>query len=171
MSPKRHGMYLSPEDDQQLLQELESCTVKGRKSELLRNYALLGYKLALDLCEKTQDHAALTTALAALFGAQESQHDFRQAAEFLKVRGLRKGQGGTTQIAAQPPAPVQAVVTAPAQPSEALREPSQPDDKAAPLMAHEAQPAATKPRWGALNSLVGGATQPKPITSDEKGSD
>ena len=170
MSPKRYGMYLSPEDDQQLLQELEGCTVKGRKSELLRNYALLGYKLALDLCEKTQDHAALTTALAALFGAQESQHDFRQAAEFLKARGLRKGQGGATQSAATP-APIQAPTVVPAQPAEKPRE-LQPPDEAAPPLTSDAQPERAKPRWGALNQLVGGSTQPKlQPTSEEKGSD
>ena len=46
MARKRHGMYLSPTDDSQLVQELERCTVRGRKSDLLRNYALLGYQRA-----------------------------------------------------------------------------------------------------------------------------
>ena len=41
MSRKRQGMYFSPTDDAQLLQELERCVVRGRKAELLRNYALL----------------------------------------------------------------------------------------------------------------------------------
>lgn len=94
MSPKRYGMYLSPEEDAQLLQELDNCTVKGRKSELLRNYALLGYQKALDLCSEIQDTNKLTAELAALFGAQGSQHDFRQAAEFVRAWNLQKEPSG-----------------------------------------------------------------------------
>ena len=86
-SHERHFMNLSLADDAQLLAELDRCTVRGRKSDLLRNYALLGYQRALGLCanvDLTKDHSELTRALAELFAPDDTPPDFRTAAEFIR---------------------------------------------------------------------------------------
>lgn len=144
---KRQGMYLSPTDDAQLVQELERCTVRGRKSDLLRNYALLGYQRALGLCasaDLTKDHSELTQALAELFAPDDTPPDFRSAAEFIKARGA--GQGRTRQEA--PPAPIPSPVAKPPQ-------------EAAPAI--EADAVAPKPRpktqFAGLQGLVSGSSK------------
>lgn len=150
MGRKRHGMYLSPTDDALLVQELERCTVRGRKSDLLRNYALLGYQRALSLCgtpELAGDQAALNRALAELFAPEDAPPDFRSAAEFIKAQGA--GKGGA-QPAALSPAPAAPVATATA---EAIP----PADEAAPESVVERP--RTKPQWGGLQSLVGGSSK------------
>ena len=155
MARKRHGMYLSPTDDSQLVQELERCTVRGRKSDLLRNYALLGYQRALSMCSMPEligDQAALNRALAELFAPEGAPPDFRSAAEFIKAQGL--GQGRAQPTAPSPaPEPV-AVVKAP---SEVVP----PTDEAAPAPTPEpvAERPRAKPQWGGLQSLVGGSSK------------
>ena len=69
---KRHGLYLSPTADSQHVQELDRCTVRGRKSDLLRNYALLGYQRALALCANPDlagDQSSLTRPFAFMLAA------------------------------------------------------------------------------------------------------
>lgn len=156
MTRKRHGMYLSPSDDAALLQELERCTVRGRKSELLRNYALLGYQRALELCANASpdNQAALTQALAKLFAADGAPPDFRQAAEFVKARGLPQASGTMVR---QSLAGVASQSQEPAAPApQQLAAPVEPPDEAAPA-ADAAEPAAasSKTNWGNLKSLVG----------------
>jgi len=151
---KRQGMYLSPTDDAQLVQELERCTVRGRKSDLLRNYALLGYQRALSLCANAeQDHSTLTQALAELFAPDDTPPDFRSAAEFIKARGLATGQGSTRQGtvpgvhggASSSPAPA-----------------AKPPQEDAPADAETEPPKPkSKPQWGSLQSLVGGSSKDK----------
>lgn len=150
MARKRHGMYLSPTDDAQLVQELGRCTVRGRKSDLLRNYALLGYQRALELCASsnlTEDHSALTRALAELFAPDDTPPDFRSAAEFIKARMAGLGEARPTA------APMAAPVA---------------NSAAKPTQAQEALPATgetvveSKPRqkqWSGLQSLVGGSSK------------
>jgi hypothetical protein len=153
---KRQGMYLSPTDDAQLVQELERCTVRGRKSDLLRNYALLGYQRALSLCANAeQDHSTLTQALAELFAPDDTPPDFRSAAEFIKARGLAlaTGQGSTRQGtvlgvhggATSSPAPAAKPPQEDA-PADAKTEPPKPKSKS---------------QWGSLQSLVGGSSKDK----------
>ena len=138
MARKRHGMYLSPTDDSQLVQELERCTVRGRKSDLLRNYALLGYQRALSMCsmpELVGDQAALNRALAELFAPEGAPPDFRSAAEFIKAQGLGQGSAQPTAVP--------------------------PTDEAAPAPTPEpvAERPRAKPQWGGLQSLVGGSSK------------
>ena len=150
MARKRQGMYLSPTDDSQLVQELERCTVRGRKSDLLRNYALLGYQRALSMCstpELAGDQAALNRALAELFAPEGAPPDFRAAAEFIKAQGVVQGR---VRPAAPSPAPVNPVATAKV-PSEVVP----PADEAAPA----AERPRVKPQWGGLQSLVGGSSK------------
>ena len=134
---KRHGMYLSPTDDSQLVQELDRCTVRGRKSDLLRNYALLGYQ------------PSLTQALAELFAPDETPPDFRSAAEFIKARDA--GQGRAGQGAASEPVPTAAAAAKPPQP------PAPPASEPEPVTAKP----KPKPQWSGLSSLVGGSSKDK----------
>lgn len=165
MSPKRYGMYLSPEEDALLLQELDACTVKGRKSELLRNYALLGYQKALDLCSEIQDTNKLTAELAALFGAQGSQHDFRQAAEFVRAWNLQKATAGGGLAPSAPPS---------AEPANAPRQLPTRAEEAAPVLQASTAPgpvtatsdgeqaARPKTNWAHLGALVSRPSKAEP---------
>ena len=149
---KRHGMYLSPTDDSQLVQELDRCTVRGRKSDLLRNYALLGYQRALALCANPDlagDQSSLTQALAELFAPDETPPDFRSAAEFIKARDA--GQGRAGQGAASEPVPTAAAAAKPPQP------PAPPASEPEPVTAKP----KPKPQWSGLSSLVGGSSKDK----------
>ncbi len=157
MARKRHGMYLSPTDDSQLVQELERCTVRGRKSDLLRNYALLGYQRALSMCSMPDlvgDQAALNRALAELFAPEGAPPDFRSAAEFIKAQGLGQGRAPSPAPSTAPQPVAVAVVKAP---SEVVP----PADEAAPAPAPEpvAERPRAKPQWGGLQSLVGGSSK------------
>lgn len=152
MARKRHGMYLSPTDDSQLVQELGQCEVRGRKSDLLRNYALLGYQRALSMCsapELAGDQAALNRALAELFAPEGAPPDFRSAAEFIKAQGVVQGRA---RPAAPSPVPVEPVVATDKAPNV-----TPPADEAAPAPVTE-RPRA-KPQWGGLQSLVGGSSK------------
>lgn len=157
MTRKRHGMYLSPTDDSKLVQELEQCTVRGRKSDLLRNYALLGYQRALSMCsapELTGDQAALNRALAELFAPGGAPPDFRSAAEFIKAQG---GVQGRVRPTAPSPVPVEPVAT------DKAPDVVPPADEAAPAPEPAPAPVAERPRakqqWGGLQSLVGGSSK------------
>ncbi len=146
-SHERHFMNLSLADDAQLLAELDRCTVRGRKSDLLRNYALLGYQRALGLCanvDLTKDHSELTRALAELFAPDDTPPDFRTAAEFIKTRAM--GQGGARQ------APVASPRPAARPPQEAVAEG---DSEVTPPKPRP------KPQWSGLSSLVGGSSKDK----------
>jgi hypothetical protein len=146
MGRKRQGMYLSPADDAQLVQELERCAVRGRKSDLLRNYALLGYQRALSLCSNpdlAEDHAALNRALAELFAPENAPPDFRSAAEFIKAQGRVVEEGAPSRLAAAPSgATILPELTETAPPPEPAEERPRP-----------------KPQWGGLQSLVGGSSK------------
>lgn len=165
MSPKRYGMYLSPDEDAQLLQELDNCTIKGRKSELLRNYALLGYQKALDLCSEIEDTNKLTAELAALFGAQGSQHDFRQAAEFVRARNLQKEQSGGGRTSS-PSIPADAKATEQRLPprtdgsSTGSLADETPTEPAA--VANDDGPKKPKTSWAQLGGLVSKPSKPDP---------
>ena len=151
-SHERHFMNLSLADDAQLLAELDRCTVRGRKSDLLRNYALLGYQRALALCANPDlagDQSSLTQALAELFAPDETPPDFRSAAEFIKARDA--GQGRAGQGAASEPVPTAAAAAKPPQP------PAPPASEPEPVTAKP----KPKPQWSGLSSLVGGSSKDK----------
>lgn len=153
-SRKRHGMYLSPQDDQQLVEMLDRSTVRGQKSELLRNYGLLGFQRALRLCAEQTDQVLLAQELAVLFAPKDSPPDFRSAAEFLRAFNAvgAKRTMPAARPAPAPAAPVAApVAQAPAMPPEPpAAAPEQPSEQAA-----EPPAAPAKRDWGALKSLVG----------------
>ncbi len=152
MARKRHGMYLSPTDDSQLVQELEQCTVRGRKSDLLRNYALLGYQRALSMCsapELAGDQSALNRVLAELFAPDGAPPDFRSAAEFIKAQGAQ----GRVRPAAPIPVPLEPVAM------DKAPDVVPPADEAAPAPAPVAERPRAKPQWGGLQSLVGGSSK------------
>lgn len=143
-SLKRQFMNLSLVDDAQLVQELDRCTVRGRKSDLLRSYALLGYQRALDLCasaDPAKDHAELTRALAELFAPDDTPPDFRTAAEFIKARSARR---------AGAPFPASNPAARSSQETDAESE-------------AEAAPPKSRPKtqWSGLSSLVGGSSKDK----------
>lgn len=149
---KRQGMYLSPTDDAQLVQELERCTVRGRKSDLLRNYALLGYQRALSLCANTElDHSMLTQALAELFAPDDTPPDFRSAAEFIRAQGLATGRGGTRQVGV--PGAHRDATLSPVPAAKSTQE----DAPAGTEM--ESPKPKSKSQWGNLQSLVGGSSK------------
>lgn len=163
-SRRRIPMYLSPEDDQQLINELERCTQKGRKSELLRNYALVGLQRALELyeaAESPQDDTTLLNALAELFAPQDSLPDFRSAADFIKAVGATRS--GTSALVPASRPPQQATGPAPAEPQPVASsvDAVEPLATDAAVQAEERKNAVPgKPNWGNLKSLVAGNAKP-----------
>ena len=151
MGLERQFIHLSLADDAQLVQELDRCTVRGRKSDLLRNYVLLGYQRAVSLCADADlagDHSGLTQALAELFAPDNTPPDFRTAAEFIKARVSAAGEGGERQAAAPVPAPRPAT-----QPQREVA--TEADAKLTPPKSRP------KPQWSGLSSLVGGSSKDK----------
>ena len=161
MTLKRYGMYLSPDDDPQLLAELDACTVRGRKSELLRGYALRGYEMAMEICATSQDPAAATKALAELFGPG-MQLDYRQASKFLAARRAGEPQGGVLPGAAAAPTPASTVVAT--TPATVI---AVPQASTTPDAAQAAEVAPVKPPkdWKFLQGLGGKQSTP----ADDKG--
>lgn len=149
MENRKHILRVSHAVDTHLAQELERCQVRGRKADLVRNYALLGHQKALALCANMQDQMALSQALAELFAPEGAPPDYRAAAEFIE-HALETGQGEPEQPAAVMPEP----------------EPeTKPEPEVMPQAAAEkvgSSPSRPKPQWGsALSSLVGGSSKDK----------
>lgn len=160
MTRKRQGMYLSTTDDAKLVQELDRCTVRGRKADLLRNYALLGYQRALELCAKSraaEDQSALTRALAELFAPDDAPPDFRSASEFIKTQMAGRAAAVEQEvIAVGPPVSVK---------KEALESIS--PEKTDEIKTEEEKTKPTHRQWGGLSSLVGGSSKDRGVGNAE----
>ena len=148
MENRKHILRVSHALDTHLAQELERCQVRGRKADLVRNYALLGHQKALALCASMQDHMVLNQALAELFAPEGAPPDYRAAAEFIE-HVLKTGQGEPEQAVAVMHKP---------------KPEPEPEVEAAPQAAPEKVEPSPRPRpqWGsALSSLVGGSSKDK----------
>lgn len=149
MTLERRGIYLLEADDAELVAELARIDARGRKTELLRNYAVLGHQRARKLCSEMEDRDDLCQVLAKLFAPRGMPPDFRAAADFLRVydAGKRAGQGGGQ--------PTQQAVGAPAAaPEQAARLEAQ--QESVPSAPNAAKPA---PNWGNLAGLIGKNSQ------------
>ena len=152
MTLERRGIYLLEADDAELVSELVRNDARGRKTELLRNYAVLGHQRARKLCAELGDRDELVQALAKLFAPRGMPPDFRSAADFLRVydAGRTEGKGGQS---AQPSVVVDATAPRPA----SATEPGVVAEQASGSGPEpsEARPPKPTPDWSRLGGLIG----------------
>lgn len=136
--------------------ELEGCTLRGRKTDLIRNYAMLGYQRALNILEKGGGEDAVAEALAKLFSpGGDAPPDFRMAEEFIRVRNKALADTGRPPAAAAAAKRDQVTQRVPAP----VPLPQASADEGAAQPPGDVQPVKKKHDWGSLGGLVGGQSK------------